>query len=553
MYCKNCGKFLLENDKFCSNCGTPVAKGSEDALFKSDSQGTEPSDETGASIPKPTPPVETIQWNLQDFPEHGVKKTEEINFDWGDTGIFKKPTTLAEEIALNPVKKTEEPSQGQGETEATAPEAEVEEETVLQGKDLEDEIFAEASLVESIPSGDDSHKKTTKVDKFYTFNKKNEEFQKLLDKEYDKIKTGDGDSIDEQSFRDGVQEINRKSDELWPEFNPAEHVAEMARARELFFGPDIPGPVVSEKKAEPKVENFESDSMGEEPLPESEILPDLALVDAEEPITPAATETEEATTEVQEEMPTESQEEPAATETSEASTEPEPQEDIQAIRDRWFGMDEEEDEEKEKRHTGKLGRFLIVLLIIILIGEAALLAIHQFAGDSAVGKFVDNKIQNIVTFFVGENNASAELTTDRMVAAEDKTGLIQLQIGQNKGGAIQGIQYNGDLKYASDKTYKDSAIKESKVLESNLWYTKVNGDKVYYDEQAVGTVIVYESTKDLDADEIFQTLEIGEIRISGEDLYVWVAEEITPGTIQEKVLKITVSGETMAVVAEYDA
>jgi hypothetical protein len=536
---------------------------------------------------------------------HEVKKTEEINFDWGNTKDFKKPGATDDEIALNPVHKMESGQHAEGGFLAV----EVVEEDIIRGKDLEEEIFAEASLVESIPAGGDFHKRTKIVDKFYTFNKKNEEFQKLLDKEYEKIKTGESDSLDEQNFRDRVSEINQKTDELWPEFNPTEHLAEMAMARDRFFGPmeDIytntpkPEPPVAAEPAvaaepptaaeapvaaeaptaaEPAVaaeEPTETESIdnadlpGEEPLPEENILPDLEICNAEQTM-PAHEEPAEAETPPQtvftpsfstpldnHVIPEDFEEsKPVASQPSEAgSVEPKPatpsqDDDVNAIRDRWIKYEEDEDDEEEGRSGSKFGKFIIGFLILLLLTQVALLGIKLVAPESAVAQFVDEKVQQVIQFFQGGDNTSQALVTDRNIAAEDKTGLIQLQIDKNINDTIGNIIYNGELRLNTAKKYGDEELNQSTVLDDNKWYTKDDGTVVYYDDQAIGAIISYESTRRLAEGETFNTLEIGEIRINGDNLYIWVAEEIAPGSRQEKIFRITVSGETMNVNTEYD-
>jgi hypothetical protein len=608
MYCNNCGKFLLENDKFCSNCGARVFL-SEQSIEKVSQPDDQKPDASEDQTPKPTPPVDNIKWNIEDFPGHDVKKTEEINFDWGNTSDFKKSEATAEEIALNPVQKpvSGEPTEG-GFIAAT-----VIEEVIISGKDLEEEIFAEASLVESIPAGGDLHKRNKIVDKFYTFNKKNEEFQKLLDKEYEKIKEGTMDGLDDQAFRDSVSEINQKNDGTWSEFNPTEHIAEMALARERFFGP-----IVEPYKGKPPIEAPEPNNLpGEEPLPEDNILPDLEICkdeqtmpsseaapcapgepdvaqsfstplddnlipeDFEDP-KPEVLEASELDESKLDESEVETQkvevlevEEPKAEdhEVEEPKAEDyevkEPQaeepialapeaetpravDDVLTIRDKWIKYEEEEDEEDERHSGSKVGKFIIGFLILLLLIQVALLGIKLVAPESAVAQFVDDKVQQIILFFQGSDNTSQAMVTDRSVAEENKTGLIQMHIDKNYNGNIAEIKYNEELRMNTAKQYTDDSLNMSTVLKNNKWYTQEDGSTVYYDDQAVGATISYESAKKLAEGESFATLEIGEIRISGESLYVWVAEEITPGERQEKIFRITISGETMNVDTEYD-
>jgi hypothetical protein len=181
-----------------------------------------------------------------------------------------------------------------------------------------------------------------------------------------------------------------------------------------------------------------------------------------------------------------------------------------------------------------------------------LLGIKLVAPESAVAQFVDEKVQQVITFFRGGDNTSQALVTDRNIAAEDKTGLIQMQIDRNYNGNIAVIKYNEELRLNTAKKYADTSLNMSTVLQDNKWYTKDDGNIVYYDDQAIGTIISHESTRRLAEGETFTTLEIGEIRINGENLYVWVAETITPGDRQQKIFRITVSGETMSVNTEYD-
>lgn len=573
MYCNNCGKFLLENDKFCSNCGARVflnEQSTENISPFADAK----TDATDDQAPKPTPPVDNIKWNIADFPGHDVKKTEEINFDWGNNSDFKKTEATTEEIALSPAQKPDGPKPiiDGGFIAAI-------EEVIIQGKDLEEEIFAEASLVESIPTGGELHKRNKIVDKFYTFNKKNEEFQKLLDKEYEKIKEGTTDGLDDQSFRDSVSEINKKSNETWSEFNPTEHIAEMALARERFFGPIV------EPYKETKTEMPETIGLpGEEPLPEDNILPDLEIckdeqtmpADHEDAIAVAVEpEKEESfSTPLDDNLTPEDFEDPKSEIPESNATEPtvpEPNEpepntpeaeepngeddEMLSIRDKWVKYEEEEGEEEDddEKHSGsKVGKFIIGFLILLLLTQVALLGIKLVAPESAVAQFVDEKVQQVILFFQGSDNTSHAILIDRNIAADDKTGLIQMQIDKNNNGNIAEIKYNEALQLNTTKVYSDTALNMSTILQDNEWYTKEDGEVVYYDDQAIGATISYESARRLAEGESFATLEIGEIRISGEDLYVWVAEEITPRERQEKILRITVSGETMNVNTEYD-
>ena len=53
MYCRECGKPLLESDKFCSNCGTPVRKiaPADEAMFRKESTDSPAAPKQTAPLP----------------------------------------------------------------------------------------------------------------------------------------------------------------------------------------------------------------------------------------------------------------------------------------------------------------------------------------------------------------------------------------------------------------------------------------------------------------------------------------------------------------------
>lgn len=194
MFCRNCGQKLADGDKFCSSCGTktqvedngaavesviPEVKTEDKPLFEpfdfkafgfdfSDlGLGTGTKKEETVEGSKPTPPTEKFDWNTGAFPEKTATKTEDINFNWSLT-----PETL--EPAPEPEIFTAPDPVWNG---AETPE--------MPASDLEAELFGD---IES--KADETRKQSEEIDKFFTFHKKNEEFQKILDREYEKVKTG---------------------------------------------------------------------------------------------------------------------------------------------------------------------------------------------------------------------------------------------------------------------------------------------------------------------------------------------------------------------------
>ena len=183
MYCKNCGSEIAEGAKFCSQCGTLVESAPQPAAapVTHDIPAAEQAgsfhehavaDETYESPRKLV--IEDVPWDVGDYPSRDrVEKTEEINFNW-----HARPADLDD--AGNRLQQPEKAAPEMSFTDTYD-----NREDVLQGKDLERSIFGETPERSS-----DGMSAAERIDKFYTFNKKNEEFQQLLDREYRKVKQG---------------------------------------------------------------------------------------------------------------------------------------------------------------------------------------------------------------------------------------------------------------------------------------------------------------------------------------------------------------------------
>lgn len=194
MYCRNCGNKLQDGDKFCSNCGTKIeAKREKPEFFVEDEPLNEEKNQKVEDKPKfftenvadkeEDQPKrvfkrEKFDWNLEGFPDTENKKTDDIDFNWGS--VLDEKTSYREDSRV-PLfsEENEEP--------------------------LEDFLFKNEALKKEADSGDAPNKDSAEpVDKFYTFNKKNEEFQQLLDREYEKLKkrgfepTSEEEALDEQ-------------------------------------------------------------------------------------------------------------------------------------------------------------------------------------------------------------------------------------------------------------------------------------------------------------------------------------------------------------------
>ena len=197
MYCKNCGKELAADAKFCMQCGTPVDDVPAPVQTAPVQHTTEKAEPVKAPQPK-AEPVETprerpvfdeIKWNVSEYPDqNAVEKTEEIDFNWNTEPVAapqpkaEAPAAVRSETAPETPVHREIPEAHKAQS---APQHNTEDH-VLSGKDLDSAIFGEKEPKKA----PESMSAAERIDKFYTFNKKNEEFQQLLNKEYDKVKGG---------------------------------------------------------------------------------------------------------------------------------------------------------------------------------------------------------------------------------------------------------------------------------------------------------------------------------------------------------------------------
>ena len=153
---------------FCNFCGAPVEVPVEPAA-------PEVLAEEPAAKNSEKPVFEEFNWNVNDYPSKDkIRKTEDIDFDWNADpkdvkDRFTRGLSMEEraEVAAGAELSVEDLMPSKAQSSASA-----------QSLWTED---TSASAKESPAS---------EIEKFYTFNSKNEEFQKLLDREYDKIRTG---------------------------------------------------------------------------------------------------------------------------------------------------------------------------------------------------------------------------------------------------------------------------------------------------------------------------------------------------------------------------
>lgn len=237
MFCKECGKSISDDSKFCSYCGSKVEPiessdrsepsvaetidsnrnfengyraetvlasglGTGDIAAGASTSGEY--DRGGKDNRKKINLKRTanFSWDLDGFPSEGNKKEKKVNIEWDDVLMQEKKDKRSNAEDKHFADGTSGSKNSgkfsfRGESTYGAEDCSV----VTGESDADDDLHrmifgygANESRPEednSFVSGDNANINSTdsnRVNKFYTFNKKNEEFQRLLDREYEKLK-----------------------------------------------------------------------------------------------------------------------------------------------------------------------------------------------------------------------------------------------------------------------------------------------------------------------------------------------------------------------------
>lgn len=207
MYCKKCGKRLADGDKFCGNCGTKIDASEINIGFAEDEPKPKKNFDFGA-----------FNWDLDGYPDEDKAKTEDVDFNW-NTVLEEKKRKDIEEKSFTETIMTENELFDRIQNEDNAKDAseisfnwelgsttrvekadrfesiipKVEEKAELDipvevsedHEEVKDLVDIDEALAAGIAAASSPRKS---IDKFYTFNQKNEEFQALLDQEYERLR-----------------------------------------------------------------------------------------------------------------------------------------------------------------------------------------------------------------------------------------------------------------------------------------------------------------------------------------------------------------------------
>ena len=247
MFCKNCGSQIADDAIFCSHCGTRLVE--ETPAAAPVEQVTEPAGidvqqvaaQAGAPIQDaatqtepeiPAKPfLEGMEWNVSEYPDsNAVERTEDINFEWNlDPNEIRGD--VAEELrAAAPAPVEPEPVVPVVPEPPVSPARE-------RVNEVFDRVVPEEEAKASIPVKEamEAANKIESVGQFNTFNKKNAQFQELLDREYEKVR-GSGTIGNEQERAEEVASQkfdSRKEAMTMDEFLQQEGAVKLYEPKEL--------------------------------------------------------------------------------------------------------------------------------------------------------------------------------------------------------------------------------------------------------------------------------------------------------------------------------
>ena len=320
MYCKKCGKKLADGDRFCGNCGTKIDVSDINIGFAEEETKPKKNFEFGA-----------FNWDLDGYPDEEKAKTEDVDFNW-NTVLEEKKRKEIEEKSFTETIITENELFDKIRNENSAKDAselsfnwelgsttrvdranrfesiipKSEEKTELdvpvEVSDEHDEVQDIVDVDEALAAGIAAASSPRKsIDKFYTFNQKNEEFQALLDQEYERLRNRIREDSEAEAIIADKEEKLEQARATWSKEPLDEHNEE--EPEKLVETKEEIG-THSEEFVETEVEtpeyesNDETDRLEDIEDTETEAKPQSELDDAsEEEAEDVAEELEESVTE----------------------------------------------------------------------------------------------------------------------------------------------------------------------------------------------------------------------------------------------------------------
>lgn len=329
MYCKKCGKRLADGDKFCGNCGTKIDVSEINIGFAEEEPKPKKNFDFGA-----------FNWDLDGYPDEDKAKTEDVDFNW-NTVLEEKKRKDIEEKSFTETIMTENELFDRIQSEDNAKDAseisfnwelgsttrvekadrfesiipKVEEKAELDipvevsedHEEVKDLVDIDEALAAGIAAASSPRKS---IDKFYTFNQKNEEFQALLDQEYERLRNRIREDSEAEAIIANKEEKLEQARATWskePLEEPVEEAEETVEVTEETEAPvevavesEVEATEVEEAEAE-AVNDAENTEEAQDTEVETEEAPETEETDVEtESEFEEVEETEEATEEDEE-------------------------------------------------------------------------------------------------------------------------------------------------------------------------------------------------------------------------------------------------------------
>lgn len=542
MYCKKCGKRLADGDKFCGNCGTKIDASEINIGFAEDEPKPKRNFDFGA-----------FNWDLDGYPDEDKAKTEDVDFNW-NTVLEEKKRKDIEEKSFTETIMTENELFDRIQSEDNAKDAseisfnwelgsttrvekadrfesiipKVEEKAELDipvevsedHEEVKDLVDIDEALAAGIAAASSPRKS---IDKFYTFNQKNEEFQALLDQEYERLRNRIREDSEAEAIIANKEEKLEQARATWskePLEEPVEEAEETVEVTEETEAPvevavesEVEATEVEEAEAE-AVNDAENTEEDQDTEVETEEAPETEEADVEtESEFEEVEETEEATDEdeeaVQEAEEPAIQEEACVVETQAQAEEVEKAEEAET-EDTYDDNEEAEAEEtpskpesgnppsdeekKEEDASGdedsketklhysdifanddvhdsdsgneqKTGRWKIIVLdiIIVILAIAVICSgILVFAKGSAPANKISQGISWVTEKFSGSSDNSKDDKKSEEKAEKTKSMEDVVAAAKKNYVNIGKVQYDSKLKFDTSKDYGISELKNAK-------------------------------------------------------------------------------------------
>lgn len=299
MYCKKCGKRLADGDKFCGNCGTKIDVSEINIGFAEEEPKPKKNFDFGA-----------FNWDLDGYPDEDKAKTEDVDFNWNTVleekkrkDIEERPfteTIMTENELFDRIQSEDNAKDASelsfnwelGSTtrvekadrfESIIPKAEEKAELDIpvevseEHEEVKDLVDVDEALAAGIAAASSPRKS---IDKFYTFNQKNEEFQALLDQEYERLRNRIREDSEAEAIIANKEEKLEQARATWSKETLEEPVEEAEETVEVAEETKAPVEIASEAEAEvaeadavndtEETEDAQSTEVETEEVPETE-------------------------------------------------------------------------------------------------------------------------------------------------------------------------------------------------------------------------------------------------------------------------------------------